>query len=436
MLGGSAGRERRWRVKRTISRRNLGLALATLAVAAAGCSKREAGGGTISSAAKPAESLAAPGGVPGVTADTIKIGSWGPLSGPAAPWGTVLYAMNAYFQFINESGGVNGRKIQFIYRDDQYSPAKTPAVVRELVEKEQVFAIVGGIGTANGRAVADYLEQQGVPFFTPASGDRFWSEGGKRNVYTVFPKYVSEAGIMADYIGKELKAKKVAVLYQDDDFGKQGLEGIKKGLAKHPGVELAVEVTCQPTDTDLSGQASKIIEKRPDVLVLYATPKQAVALVKTLDAQKKKPQVMTSFVLSDPILFKLAGDSWEGTITSAAAKMPDEDDEAVKMYRDVLAKYGGGKIPVGTFSMSGFLFAIPFVEALNKAGKDLTREKVYEALNTFDAWSGPALYWKGASMGPPITFKADRRLGNEKIYLAKAKAGKWEKITDWLSPGT
>jgi len=411
------------------------MTLLLAALAATGCQKRESGGGAIASADKPSEPSPAGGGVPGVTADTIKIGSYGPLSGPAAQWGIVLHAMNAYFQHVNASGGVNGRKIQFIYRDDQYSPAKTPAVVRELVEKEQVFAMVGGIGTANGRAVADYLEQKGVPFFTPSSGDRFWSEGGKKNVYTVFPKYVTEGEIIGDYIGRELKAKKVAVLYQDDDFGKQGLEGLKKGLAKHKGTELAVEVTCQPVDTDLSGQASKIVEKKPEALVIYAAPKQAVTLVKTLDAQKKKPQVLTSFVLSDPILFKLAGDSWEGTITSAASEMPDSDGEAVKLYREVLEKYGGGKIPVGTFSLSGFLFAIPLVEAINKAGKDLTREKVYEALNTFDNWVGPALYWKGQNMGPAITFKADKRLGNDKIYLAKAKGGKWTKLTDWLSPG-
>ena len=267
-------------MSRKISRRDMTLLLA--AFAATGCQKRETGGGTIASADKPAEPTPTQSGVPGVTADTIKIGSWGPLSGPAAQWGTVLHAMNTYFQHVNASGGINGRKVQFIYRDDQYSPAKTPAVVRELVEKEQVFAIVGGIGTANGRAVADYLEQKGVPFFTPSSGDRFWSEGGKKNVYTVFPKYVTEGQILGDYAAKELKAKKIAVLYQDDDFGKQGLEGVKKGLEKHKGAELVVEVTCQPIDTDLSGQASKIAEKKPDVLVIYAAPKQAVTLVKTL----------------------------------------------------------------------------------------------------------------------------------------------------------
>ncbi len=419
-----------------IRRRDMTLLLATLVVAGAGCQKREAGQGMGSAAASAGPAPATPSGTPGVTADTIKIGSWGPLSGPAAPWAAVLHGMNAYFQHINASGGINGRKVQFIYRDDQYSPAKTPAVVRELVEKEQVFAIVGGIGTANGRAVADYLEQQGVPFFTPASGDRFWSEGGKKNVYTVFPKYVNEGEIIGNYAAKELKAKKIAVLYQDDDFGKQGLEGIKKGVAKNPGSEVVVEVSCQPIDTDLSGQASKIVEKKPDVLMLYAGPKQAVTLVKTLDAQKKKPQLVTSFVLSDPIMFKLAGESWDGAITSVASALPDAENESVAFYREVLAKYGGGKLPVGNFTLSGFLFAIPLVEAINKAGKDLTREKVYEALNSMQEWHGPALHWKGENMGPPLTFSNERRLGNEQLFLVKAKAGKWEKLTDWLKPGT
>jgi branched-chain amino acid transport system substrate-binding protein len=418
-------------MSKLLRRREFTWLLAASALAAA-CERREPSGQGLSTA--PAPSAAPPSGPPGVTADTIKLGSFGPLSGPAAAWGVVLLAMDAYFKHINESGGLHGRKIEFLYRDDGYNPAKTPAVVRELVEKENVFAIVGGVGTATGRAVADYLEEKGVPFFTPASGDRFWSQGGKKNIYTVFPRYVTEGEILGDHIGKELKAKKVAALFQDDDFGKQGIEGLKKGLGRHAGSELVVEVSCQPTDTDMSGQASQIVEKAPDVLAIFAAPKQAVALVKTLDAQKKRPQIITSFVLSDPLLFKLAGEAWEGAITSMTSRMPDAEDESAKLYRDVLAKHGGGKIPVGTFSLAGFLFAMPFVEALQRAGKDLTRAKVYDALNTLDQWPGPGPHWKGEGLGPPITFKADKRLGNDQIYLARAKGGKWEKISDWLRP--
>ena len=418
-----------------LSRRTWFAALA-LGAMAFGCEKREPAGKGISSADKPTPAPSAKAaGVPGVTDTSIKIGSWGPLSGPAAQWGTVLKGMEAYFKYVNEKGGVNGRKIEFIYRDDQYNPSKTPAVARELVEKENVFAIVGGIGTANGRAVADYLETKGVPFFTPASGDRFWSEGGKKNVYTVFPKYLTEGEILGNYAAKDLKAKKVAVLYQDDDFGKQGLEGVKKGVGHNEGAEVVVEVSTQPTDTDLSGQASQIAAKNPDVLVLYAAPKQAITVVKTLEAQKKKPKILTSFVLSDPILFKLAGDAWEGTITSAVSKLPDSDDEAIKKYKEILQKHGAGeKTPPGTFTMAGFLFAMPFMEALNGAGKELTRESFYKALHGMKDWDSGGPHWEAGALGPSITFTAERRLGSNQVYVAEAKGGKWEKLTDWLEP--
>lgn len=418
-------------MKRAIRRRDLGLIFVSTALCALACEKREAGGQGMGSGDKPAQPSAQ---VPGVTDTTIKIGSYGPLSGPAAQWGTLLRGMEAYVAHLNEKGGIHGRKLEFIYRDDQYNPSKTPGVVRELVEKENVFAIVGGIGTANGRAVADYLEQKGVPFFTPASGDKYWSEGGKKNVYTVFPKYESEGQTLGDYVVKTMNAKKVAVLYQDDDFGKQGLEGVKKGVARHEGAQVVVAVSTQPTDTDLSGQASQIAAQSPDVLVLYAAPKQAITLVKTLDAQKKKPPLVTSFVLSDPVLFKLAGEAWEGTITAAASILPDSDDPAAAKYREILQKHGGEKAPPGTFTMAGFLFMQPLAEAIQRAGKELTREKLYEGFNALSGWQAGGPHWEVGPLGPPITFRADRRLGSDQLYLAKAQGGKWQKLTEWLEP--
>ncbi len=422
---------------KTLSRRVLTLILAALVFGAFACEERKPGAGVAATgkatAKKPVDK---PKGPPGVTAKTIKIGSWGPLSGPAAAWGAVLHGMKAYFTYINDKGGINGRKIEFIYRDDQYNPAKTPGVVRELVEKEKVFAMVGGIGTANGRAVIDYLEKKGVPLFTPASGDKFWSLGGKKNVYTAFPRYVTEGEILGNYIGKELKAKKIAVLYQNDDFGKQGLEGLKKGLAKHDGSEVVAEVSCLPTDTNLSGHATKLAEKAPDALVLYAGPKQAITAVKTLAAQKKKPKhVLTSFVLSDPMMFKLAGKDWEGTVTAAALKLVGTDDPSVKLYEELIKKYGGGKLPVGTFTEAGFAFAMPFTEALQKAGKDLTRAKFYKALQGMKNWAGGGPYWKGGGLNPPITFSDKQRQGTDQIFLAQAKEGKWVKLTDWMGLG-
>ncbi|MEE8408043.1 MAG: ABC transporter substrate-binding protein, partial [Myxococcota bacterium] len=397
--------------------------LAMLLLCLTGCPDR-------STAELPAGSGAAPS--PGVTQTTIKIGSWGPITGPAASWGVVLKSMEAYFHYINDRGGIHGRKIQLIYRDDQYDPKKTVAIARELVEKEEVFAIVGGIGTATGRAVADYLETKGVPFFSPASGDRFWTDPPRKNVYTTYPRYMTEGQILGEYIAKELRSLKVAVLLQDDDFGTQGAEGLQRGLEKFGG-KLQLKVTCKPTDTDLSEQVKEIVSAAPEVLVLFAAPKQAVTVVKMLEAQKKKPHILTSFVLSDPMVFDAAGKkTWEGTITSVSLELPNSDDESVKKYRQVLSKYGGGKLQPGTFSQAGFALAMPFVEALERAGNDLTREKLYEALNSMKGYDGGGPYWTSKGMGPPITFGPDDRLGNDRLFLAKAVDGQWTKVSDWL----
>ncbi len=416
---------------KTIRRRDVTAVLAILPLALAGCEERKPGGGVGAGASAAPSAAPAAKSKDGISDTEIKIGSFGPLSGPAAAWGVVLHSLNAYFAHINEKGGVHGRKIKFVYLDDQYNPSKTPGVVRELVEKEDVFAIVAGIGTANGRSVADYLESKGVPFFTPASGDKFWSEGGKKNVYTAFPKYATEGEILGAYAGRDLKKKTAAVLYQDDDFGKQGLEGFKAGFEKNGG-KVAVEVSTQPTDTDLAGQASKIAEGKPDVLVLYCGIKQGVTAVKMLDAQKKKPDVLSSFVLGDPMLLKLGGEAWNGTISSTVGKLPDSDDPSVKMYRDVIEKYGGGKLPVGGFTMAGVLFGMPFTEALQRAGKDLTRDKFYKALHELEDWPGPGPYWEGDGLGPRITFSEDQRLGFNTIRLIKVDGGKWVDHTGWM----
>lgn len=406
------------------------LTTAMLVAMAGGVACKERNTDTTKKAAAPAAPATK---VQGVTDTTIKIGSFGPLSGPAAVWGDVLRGMEAYFAHINEKGGIHGRKIEFVYRDDQYSPAKTPGVVRELVEKEQVFAIVGGVGTANGRAVADYLDQKGIPFFTPASGVEYFSSGKKKNIYTVFPRYLTEGQILGEYISKELKSLKVGVLYQDDDFGAQGAQGLENGLKKFGG-NLAFKVSCLPTDTNLSGQVSQIVEKEPEVLVLFTAPRQAIMAVKQLATMKKKPHILTSFVLADPIMFKLATpELWEGTITSSAMKLPDGDDPVAVAYREVLVKHGKENLRVGNFSLAGFAFAVPFVEALQRAGKDVTPQKVYEALETLKDYSGTGPHMPEGGFGPPITFGPDRRLGHDRVFLARAEKGKWVKVSDWLS---
>lgn len=362
----------------------------------------------------------------------IKIGSYGPLSGPAAAWGVMLRGMEAYFDFVNAEGGVHGRKLAFVYRDDQYNPAKTPLAVRDLVEREGVFAIVGGIGTANGRAVADYLAEREVPFFTPASGASLFTEPPRPNIYSVYPRYDTEGRIIGRHLAASLGLLRVAVLRQDDDFGAQGAAGLAAGLAAHGG-ELILEVSCLASDVDVSGQVSRIIAARPDALVLFTAPRQAVLAVQRLHARGAKPQIVTSFVLSDAVMFELAGaDVWEGTLTSSARVLANSDDPAAVQYRDVLARFGP-ELPVGNFTVSGFAFAQPFVEALERAGPDPTPQKVYSALQTMRDWRGGGPHWPGPGLNPPLTFSATRHLGHDQLFFARAEHGRWRRVTPWLS---
>ncbi len=361
----------------------------------------------------------------------LKLGSYGPLSGSAASWGVMLKSMRAYIDFINAEGGIHGRKLELLIRDDQYNPAKTPLAVRDLVDNQGVFAIVGGLGTANGRSVVEYLGRKNIPFFTPASGDPFFTTPTRKHVYTVYPRYDTEGQIIGQYLAATLGKRRVAVLHQDDDFGLKGAEGLERGLESN-GAQLVLRTTCLASDVDLSAQVSAVIDAKPDALVLFAAPRQAAMLAKKLHALGKKPPLFTSFVLSDPIMFELAGkDVWADTMTSSVRKLANSDDVSVVQFREVLAKYAPD-LPVGSFTMSGFAFAQPFVEALHRAGPNPTPDSIYTALHTMKAWAGGGPYWRGSGLNPPLTFSQDNHLGNDRIFFAKAVEGRWHRVTDWI----
>lgn len=365
----------------------------------------------------------------------LALGTYGPLSGPAASWGVMLKAMGAYIDFVNAQGGLHGRKLALHMRDDRYEASKTPLVVRDLVDNQKVFAIVGGLGTANGRAVVDYLGDKGVPFFTPASGDPFFTTPTRPHVYTVYPRYDTEGELIGRYLGGHLNKRRVAVLHQDDDFGEKGAEGLTRGLGAF-GAQVVARATCLPSDSDLSGAAARIVAVAPDALVLFVAPRQGALIAKTLYGLGKKPPLFTSFVLSDPVMFELAGaEAWEGTMTSSVRKLSNSDDPSVVQYREVLTKYGPD-LPIGSFTMSGFAFAQPFVAALEMAGPDPTPERVYTALQSMQDWASGGPYWRGTGLNPPLSFSADDHLGNDRVFFARAENGRWRRVTDWIGLDT
>jgi len=171
----------------------------------------------------------------GVTDTEIRIGQWGPQTGPAALWGAVARGTGCYFDMINAEGGIHGRKITYYLRDDGYMPPRTKAIVKELVEDKEIFGVACGVGTAPGMAVKKYLHNKRVPWVGPASGSSHWGYPPTKYLFSDFPLYCDEAAILVDYAVKKLGKKRIGFIYQNDDFGKEGVYGAEVALERLSG---------------------------------------------------------------------------------------------------------------------------------------------------------------------------------------------------------
>ena len=394
-----------------------------------GCPPKEEKPEAPAEEAKPAEAPAAPAApaAVGVTKDTITVGQWGPLTGPAALWGAVSRGTAAYFEMINEAGGIHGRKLKLLIRDDSYQAPKTKAAVMELVEKENVFAFVGGVGTGPGMAVKDYLLEKKVPWIGPASGSSKWTATPNRYLFSLYPQYDVEAKALVRYLVETAKKNRIAFFYQNDDFGKEGLAAAKAEL-KARGLKLAAEVSVEMTDADLKSHILKLKQAKPQAVIMYVLPKHGAIALGTAAKMKFKPLWASSSVLSDaPLMHKITKGLWDGVVFASILELPDSDHPRVKEYKAAYEKYGlkaNPKEQWGIFFMAGFLFAEPFVEALKKAGPELDREKLVKALESLDKWDD--------GVGHNITFSSEERQGQKAVFIAKCVKGRAVKLTDWI----
>ena len=335
----------------------------------------------------------------GVTDSTITIGTWGPLTGPAALWGNVTRGIDSYFQYVNENGGIHGRKINVVMKDDGYQPSKTVAAVREMVEKDKVFAFVGGIGTAPCLAVMDYIGRNKIPWVSPTSGATHWAYPPQNNLFSTYSLYFDESFTQVDYIINTLEAKKIAMIYQNDDFGKSGLVGVKVALEKH-GLELLEEVSTEVTDQDLGSHVAKLKESGAEVVIMQVLPRQGAIITGTAAVMGFSPTWMTNSTLGDTeLMYGITEGRWEGMLFSGFFNL--ESDADLKGYQ-AAAKAKYPDVPWNTFMASGFLFAEPVGQALKDAGPDLTREKFIKAMEGLNNFVG---------LGFPISFSAENRQG-------------------------
>lgn len=360
----------------------------------------------------------------GVTDDEIVIGQWGPQTGPAALWGAVARGTACYFDMINAEGGIHGRKIRYIYRDDAYQPARTKAVVKEMLENEGVFAFVGGVGTSPGMAVKQYLTENNVPWVSPASGSTHWAYPLTKNLFSVYPLYCDEAAILVDYAVNTLKKTKIAVIYQNDDYGKGGLSGAQVAMERH-GLELVEVAATQIMDTDLSSHILKLKESGAEVVIMYLLPKQAAISLGTAAKLGFTPQWMSSSTLSDSrMMHTITKGLWEGVVFAGFGELPDSDHPLMQKYREAQQKYAPDE-KWSLFFEAGFLFAEPLVEGLKKCGRDLTPDRFIAAMESLQDFQG---------IGPKISFSPDMHQGSRSVFLAKCRAdGTAEKLSDWLT---
>jgi branched-chain amino acid transport system substrate-binding protein len=325
----------------------------------------------------------------GVTDTQVLIGGTHPYSGPAAAYGMIGKGIEAYFDYINAKGGVYGRKIVFKDMDDAYSPPQTVQLVKQLAEQDKVFAFFNTLGTAPNLAIRPYLNGLKIPQLFVSTGATTWAMDAKQFPWTIGfnPDYQSEAIIFAKNILATAPHAKVGALIQNDDFGRDTVAGLQKALAGK-GVSLVKVESYEVTDPDVRSQMAALKASGADTLIIAATPKFAVQAMVARAQLGWKPLTYLSDVSASQTVMRAATNAGgnaatDGVITAEYVIDPTNPAMAgtpgMKLYREILSKYAPTLDPTNAFVLYGMAAAYTMVDALQKAGKNLTREGVMQA---------------------------------------------------------
>ncbi len=351
---------------------------------------------------------------PGVTDTEVTIGITTPLSGPAAAWSATALGAEAWAKHVNEQGGVHGRKIKVVMKDDGYNPGRALANVNEM--KESVFALVGLLGTAVLNANKDNVADAKLPTIWPYGNPQVFAKQPReklRTVFMVYPDYGDEGEFLVQQAAKLVGAKKVAIFYQNDDYGKGGLDGVRRGVGKLSGsVALAGEVSYEVADRELSTHALKIRESGADAVILYSTATHCAGLIKEMAKVGYRPKIFASFPLGDRhVMFRLLGDLWEGAYYNVTGAVPGEAD--ADRIVDIVLKQEPKLKGRESLALSGVVAMMATVEGMQRAGKNLTRDGFIDALDSFKGWTPEKLT-------APITWGPSRHHGLNPIRMMQA----------------
>lgn len=365
---------------------------------------------------------------PGVSDSEIKIGTLLPLSQTAAAaWGIPLSeGMRAYFDYINDKGGIYGRKINFIVGDSQYTGPVASEAVRKLVEQDQVFAIQGTLGTDAESAVYQYLEEKGVPDMYLLTGESRFTDPVARNRFGFLVDYTDEGRILGKYIAEEFDGKKLGIIAQNDDFGKEGEQGLKQGIEENGAHLETVTEYYDVTQNDITSQVQRLKSDNVDVIGFYGMPAQAASLFKTArQSLNWDIPVVISGTDAVEIVGALAGyENIQGAVSVVLGHQAFETDvPGVAKHHEIMAKYAPGVKP-SNLTLLGASISEAMVGLMEQAGTDLTRASF------LDAAEAVCRFVCSTCLVPTTTSPTDHRPAEVELFVralgTTADTFKWE----------
>jgi branched-chain amino acid transport system substrate-binding protein len=342
----------------------------------------------ISHLAAAALAVAAPTATPGVTSSTITLGGTIPISGPAAAYGSVGRGADAYFKYVNSRGGVFGRRIVYRFLDDEFEVGKTILLTRQLVEQDNVLAIFNSVGTEHALAIRSYLNDRKVPHLFVGSGVSKLATERKKYPWSMgyLPSFAGEGVIYGRHVAATRPRARIAVLYENSDFGKDMLNGLRRGLGAKG--KIVATQAYEITDNDISSQMARLKSARADTLMLFATPQFAIFGYVGAFRLGWHPQVYVTSVSISPDIMKIAKFATsqkhvDGSLSIAFVKDPTSKlwakDKTVRLYKSILKRFLPNAKPDDVFNYYGMAVAYTMVDTLRKAGSSPTREGVLRA---------------------------------------------------------
>ncbi len=357
---------------------------------------------------------------PGVAADKIVFGQAAALEGPAAALGTGMRdGIQAAFAEVNKKGGVHGRKLELISVDDGYEPNKSIEATKKLINDDKVFALIGPVGTPTSSATQPIATEAGVPFIGPFTGAEFLRNPFKPNVVNVRASYFQETEEMVERLTKDLGVKKIAILYQDDGFGRAGLAGVQKALDKR-GMKLVAEGNYERNTVAVKSALLNIRKGNPEAVIMIGAYKPCAEFIKLARQVKLNATFINISFVGSNALAKDLGGAGDGVVITQVVPFPEDTSLPVVAQYQAALKAANPSAEPGFVSLEGYMVGRLTVAALEKISGEPTRKALLETVmsNSFDLG------------GVTLTYGKDDNQGMDKVYLTVIQAdGKFKPVT-------